>query len=63
MSSINYYELTNPQKRIWFTEVMHNHLEMSNIGYLIQLRDNMTWVAGQGRQIRGKSQRQLIAAV
>jgi len=38
MSSTNYYELTNPQKRIWFTEVLHNHLEMSNIGYLIQFK-------------------------
>ena len=38
MSSTKYYELTNPQKRIWFTEVMHNHLEMSNIGYLIHFK-------------------------
>jgi amino acid adenylation domain-containing protein/non-ribosomal peptide synthase protein (TIGR01720 family) len=38
MSSIKYYELTNPQKRIWFTEVLHNHVEMSNIGYLIQFK-------------------------
>ena len=32
------YELSNPQKRIWYTEVLHNHLEMSNIGYLIYLK-------------------------
>ncbi len=38
MKSIEYYELTNPQKRIWFTEVLNSHLEMSNIGYLIQLK-------------------------
>lgn len=38
MASTKYYELTNPQKRIWFTEVLHNHLEMSNIGYLIQFK-------------------------
>ena len=38
MSSTKYYELTNPQKRIWFTEVLHNHVEMSNIGYLIQFK-------------------------
>jgi amino acid adenylation domain-containing protein/non-ribosomal peptide synthase protein (TIGR01720 family) len=38
MSSIKYYELTNPQKRIWYTEVLHNHLEMANIGYLIQFK-------------------------
>ena len=38
MKSTKYYELSNPQKRIWFTEVLHNQLEMSNIGYLIQLK-------------------------
>lgn len=30
-----YSELSNPQRRIWLTELMHNHLDMSNIGYLI----------------------------
>ncbi|HLP44431.1 MAG TPA: condensation domain-containing protein, partial [Candidatus Kapabacteria bacterium] len=38
MNPIKYFELSNPQKRIWFTEVLHNHLDMSNIGYLIELK-------------------------
>ncbi len=38
MDSLEYYELTNPQKRIWLTEVLNNHKEMSNIGYLIELK-------------------------
>jgi len=32
------YELSNPQKRIWLTELLNNRKEMSNIGYLIELR-------------------------
>lgn len=38
MSPNPFYELSNPQKRIWLTEVLNNHLDMSNIGYLIQLK-------------------------
>ncbi|MDQ1352917.1 MAG: hypothetical protein QG657_3223, partial [Acidobacteriota bacterium] len=38
MNPIKYFELSNPQKRIWLTEVLHNHLDMSNIGYLIELK-------------------------
>ena len=33
------YELSNPQRRIWLTEVLHNHKDMANIGYLIELKD------------------------
>lgn len=33
-----YLELTNPQQRIWLTELMNNHKDMSNIGYLIHLK-------------------------
>ena len=39
MASNTYYELTNPQKRIWLTEAMNNHVDMSNIGYLIEFKD------------------------
>ena len=38
MNYLKYFELSNPQKRIWLTEVLNNHLEMSNIGYLIELK-------------------------
>jgi amino acid adenylation domain-containing protein/non-ribosomal peptide synthase protein (TIGR01720 family) len=30
--------LTNPQRRIWFTELVNNHVDMSNIGYAIELK-------------------------
>lgn len=36
MSSANYFGLTNPQKRIWVTELVNNHVDMSNIGYLVE---------------------------
>jgi amino acid adenylation domain-containing protein/non-ribosomal peptide synthase protein (TIGR01720 family) len=36
MTATEYYELSNPQKRIWLTEVLNNHKDMSNIGYLIE---------------------------
>ncbi|NIM11936.1 MAG: amino acid adenylation domain-containing protein [Candidatus Aminicenantes bacterium] len=38
MNPVKYYELSNPQKRIWFTEASHDHKDMSNIGYLIELK-------------------------
>jgi amino acid adenylation domain-containing protein/non-ribosomal peptide synthase protein (TIGR01720 family) len=38
MDSITFRELTNPQKRIWFTEQLNNRKDMSNIGYLIELK-------------------------
>ncbi|MCK4762555.1 MAG: amino acid adenylation domain-containing protein [Candidatus Aminicenantes bacterium] len=38
MTSIKNYELSNPQKRIWLTELVNNRQEMSNIGYLIELK-------------------------
>ena len=38
MNPTKYFEMSNPQKRIWLTEVLHNHLDMSNIGYLIELK-------------------------
>jgi len=38
MNSIKYFELSNPQKRIWLTELLNNRLEMSNIGYLIEFK-------------------------
>ncbi|MCP5052578.1 MAG: AMP-binding protein, partial [bacterium] len=38
MTDTNYYELSNPQKRIWLTELVNNHVEMSNIAYLIELK-------------------------
>jgi amino acid adenylation domain-containing protein/non-ribosomal peptide synthase protein (TIGR01720 family) len=38
VSPIEYYELSNPQKRIWFTEASHDYKDMSNIGYLIELK-------------------------
>jgi amino acid adenylation domain-containing protein/non-ribosomal peptide synthase protein (TIGR01720 family) len=37
MKSEQYFKLSNPQKRIWLTEVLNNHLDMSNIGYSIEL--------------------------
>lgn len=33
---VKYYELTNPQQRIWLTEVLNNRKDMSNIGYMIE---------------------------
>ena len=38
MNPTTYYELSNPQKRIWLTELLNNRKEMSNIGYLIELK-------------------------
>lgn len=38
MSTKNSFELSNPQKRIWLTETLYNHVDMSNIGYLIELK-------------------------
>jgi amino acid adenylation domain-containing protein/non-ribosomal peptide synthase protein (TIGR01720 family) len=38
MSSATYYELSNPQKRVWLTELLNEHKDMSNIGYLIELK-------------------------
>jgi len=38
MNPKKYYELSNPQKRIWFTELLNNRKDMSNIGYLIELK-------------------------
>jgi len=38
MNSTEYFELSNPQRRIWLTEVLHNHVDMSNIGYLIEFK-------------------------
>lgn len=38
MNPTEYYELSNPQRRIWLTEVLHNHKDMANIGYLIELK-------------------------
>ncbi|MCP5108426.1 MAG: AMP-binding protein, partial [bacterium] len=35
---IKYYELSNPQNRIWLTELLHNQKDMANIGYLIELK-------------------------
>lgn len=40
MEPTEYYELSNPQRRIWLTEVLHNHKDMANIGYLIELKGN-----------------------
>lgn len=40
MDPTEYYELSNPQRRIWLTEVLHNHKDMANIGYLIELKGN-----------------------
>jgi amino acid adenylation domain-containing protein/non-ribosomal peptide synthase protein (TIGR01720 family) len=37
-TNISYYELTNPQQRIWLTEVLNNHKDMSNIGYMIEFK-------------------------
>jgi amino acid adenylation domain-containing protein/non-ribosomal peptide synthase protein (TIGR01720 family) len=39
MNSNKYFELSNPQQRIWFTELLNNRKDMSNIGYLIELRE------------------------
>lgn len=38
MSSKKEYELSNPQKRIWLTELLNDRKDMSNIGYLIELK-------------------------
>jgi amino acid adenylation domain-containing protein/non-ribosomal peptide synthase protein (TIGR01720 family) len=38
MNSITHYELSNPQKRIWLTELLYDRKDMSNIGYLIELK-------------------------
>ncbi len=38
MNPKKYYELSNPQKRIWYTELLNNRKDMSNIGYLIELK-------------------------
>lgn len=38
MTTRKLYELSNPQKRIWLTELLNNHKDMSNIGYLIELK-------------------------
>ncbi len=38
MSSVEYYELSNPQKRIWRTELLYERRDMANIGYLIELK-------------------------
>ena len=38
MHRTDFYELSNPQRRIWLTEVLHNHKDMANIGYLIELK-------------------------
>lgn len=37
MQSEKHYQLTNPQKRIWFTEQTYN-VDMSNIGYIVELK-------------------------
>ena len=39
MNATEYFELSNPQQRIWFTELLNNRKDMSNIGYLIELRE------------------------
>ncbi len=39
MNATETYELTNPQKRIWLTELVNNGVDMSNIGYLIEFKD------------------------
>lgn len=38
MESIEYYELSNPQRRIWRTELLYERREMANIGYLVELK-------------------------
>jgi amino acid adenylation domain-containing protein/non-ribosomal peptide synthase protein (TIGR01720 family) len=38
MNPIEYYELSNPQRRIWLTEELHGNKDMANIGYLIELK-------------------------
>lgn len=37
MQSENYFQLTNPQQRIWYTEQTYN-VDMSNIGYIVELK-------------------------
>lgn len=38
MNPIESFELSNPQKRIWLTELLNERKDMSNIGYLIELK-------------------------
>lgn len=38
MDTVKTFELSNPQKRIWLTELLNDHVDMSNIGYLIELQ-------------------------
>ncbi|MCP4217376.1 MAG: hypothetical protein GY765_22225, partial [bacterium] len=38
MNASDCYQLTNPQQRIWLTELLNDSLDMSNIGYLIEMK-------------------------
>jgi amino acid adenylation domain-containing protein/non-ribosomal peptide synthase protein (TIGR01720 family) len=38
VSAVEHYELSNPQKRIWRTELLYERRDMANIGYLIELK-------------------------
>ncbi len=38
MDTTKYFKLSNPQRRIWYTELVNENKDMSNIAYLVELK-------------------------